>query len=218
MDGSFYRNYKGTDSIVLLALVDANCKFICVDIGTNGRISDGGVFSRSEMSAAIYNNTLNFPPDKPLPGCQMPIPYVIVADDAFPLKERIMKPYRFRGLTNEQKIYNYRTSRARRTSENAFGQLCNRFRIFLQPMNFSVEKVELITRTCCILHNFLTEKKNTAASAEDGDVECTMNSLCAQGGNRTAQWPSRIRQEFQNYFNTNGQVPWQQKAIENSNL
>ena len=29
--------------MVLLALVDADLKFIYVDVGTNGRISDGGV-------------------------------------------------------------------------------------------------------------------------------------------------------------------------------
>ena len=39
--GSFYLNYKSSFRIVLLPLVDADYKFVYVDVGCNGRISDG---------------------------------------------------------------------------------------------------------------------------------------------------------------------------------
>ncbi|KAK4877281.1 hypothetical protein RN001_009787 [Aquatica leii] len=45
--GSYYYNYKGCNSIVLLGLADAHYKFIYVNIGVNGRISDGGVFNNT---------------------------------------------------------------------------------------------------------------------------------------------------------------------------
>jgi len=38
--GSLYHNYKETFSIVFLALVDAQLRFIYIDVGTNGRVSD----------------------------------------------------------------------------------------------------------------------------------------------------------------------------------
>ncbi|GFR25783.1 DDE Tnp4 domain-containing protein [Trichonephila clavata] len=39
--GSRFHNYKGTFSIILLACVDANYKFVLVDIGAEGHNSDG---------------------------------------------------------------------------------------------------------------------------------------------------------------------------------
>ena len=72
-----------------------------VDVGCNGRISDGGVFKNSSLFAALEANSLNIPQPSPLPGGSSPIPYHLVADDAFPLKEYIMKPYSQTGLTPE---------------------------------------------------------------------------------------------------------------------
>ncbi len=55
-----------------------------------------------------------FPNDEPLPERHTPVPYVIVADNAFPLTRNILKPFSgsFEKGTNEQ-IFNYRICRAR---------------------------------------------------------------------------------------------------------
>ena len=43
--GSNFYNYKNFFSIVLFAIVDADYKFLYVDVGRNGRISDGGILA-----------------------------------------------------------------------------------------------------------------------------------------------------------------------------
>ena len=147
--GSYYFNYKHTFSIVLLAIVDADDKFILIDVGCNGRISDGGVYQNSDISTAFEENRLNIPGPKPLPGSTKSIPYMLVADDAFPLKDYIQKPYSQIGLTKEKRIFNYRLSRARRIVENAFGILANQFGVFMTPIGLGPEKVENIVMACC---------------------------------------------------------------------
>ncbi|KAL0965749.1 hypothetical protein UPYG_G00285220 [Umbra pygmaea] len=85
----------------------------CIDVGCNGRISDGGVFGGCSLQGALENRTSNIPVPAPLPGSDLLVPYCIVADEAFPLKEYLMKPYPNRRLSVEQRIYNYRLSLSR---------------------------------------------------------------------------------------------------------
>lgn len=211
--GSFYYNYKGAHSIVLLALADANYKFIYVDMGINGRISDGGVFRESSLREALNKNSLNLPEDEHLPGTNIKVPYVFVGDDAFPLTHRLMKPFPQRGLSVEKRIFNYRLSRARRIVENTFGILTNRFRILQTTINLSPEKAEIISLACCVLHNFLAVNEKKYIGTESHD--CTLAKMSQQGGSRCTNSASDIRTIFCNYFNSpDGSVEWQNRAID----
>ena len=58
--GSHYRNYKETDSIILMAVVGPEYEFLFADVGMNGRNSDGGNWSRSPMKKALEENSLDY--------------------------------------------------------------------------------------------------------------------------------------------------------------
>ena len=141
--GSMYYNYKNTHSIVLMALVDANRKFIYIDVGTNGRASDGGIFGECSLVRAIehQDNPLGIPPSRPLPGRTTDTPFVILGDDAFPLKSYVMKPYKKKTQEHKEKIYTYRQSRGLLVVENAFGIMTTRFRILLKRIDLKPSKV-----------------------------------------------------------------------------
>ena len=75
--GSLYFNYKRLNSTVLLALADAEYKFLTVDLFSYGKNSDGNVFSKSVIGKKLETGTLNVPPNTPLVENACPMPYVI---------------------------------------------------------------------------------------------------------------------------------------------
>ena len=137
-----------------------------MDVGTNYRVSDGGVFSNIKFGQMLKEQKLHIPKSATLPDCDDMLPYVIVGDDAFPLMNNLMKPYPHRNLTKEQELYNYWLSRSRRVVENAFGILSSRFRVLLSAINLCPNKVSKIVLTCCYLHNYL-RKRNGEAYLQD---------------------------------------------------
>ena len=130
--GSLYFNYKNHFSVVLMALVDDSYKFIYVDVGNYGSNSDSGIFKNYHFGQHFMQGLLNLPGRKLLPGFPETglLLHCFVADEAFPLRPDMMKPYP-RGqhgtkIPEDQLVFNYRLSRAHRISENAFGILVQR--------------------------------------------------------------------------------------------
>ena len=129
-------------SLINLFNSGSTYKFLYVSVEGQGRISDGGVFKNSELYHLLVNGEINLPDSRQLPDLsslndsflvesnrESEVPYIIVADDAFPLTTYWMKPYSSQTLSDSKRIFGYRLSRARRTTENAFGVLSNRFRV-----------------------------------------------------------------------------------------
>jgi len=90
---SYYYNYKGFHLLVLLGLVDSNYKFIYVDDSANDATRDAGIFMNTPLMAVLEDNQIGLPPLEPLPGDDDPIPYFIVGEEAFTLKENLQKPF-----------------------------------------------------------------------------------------------------------------------------
>jgi len=224
--GSYYYNYKGYNSIVLLGVVDANYRFLFVDVGCNGRISDGGVYSNSALSSALSKNTINFPAPSTLPGSNIVSPYTLVADSAFQLQTNIMKPYPSPACI-EEKIFNYRLSRARRVVENAFGILSNRFRVLLTSIGLSPSKVEQVVLASCALHNFLIDENASGYCSLDRPIDtnevteisqCNLASVHKFGSNRGASKAYEVRSNLCKFFNNVGTVPWQWDSVRKFNF
>ena len=56
--GSDYDNYNGFFSIVLLALMDTEYRFLWIDCGSSGTGSDAQIFNRGDLRAKIEDGSL----------------------------------------------------------------------------------------------------------------------------------------------------------------
>ena len=99
--GSIFFNYKKHFSTILMAVVDATYRFVFVDIGAYGRNCDSTVFSESSFGRQMDDGTLPIPDDKFLPETSMKTPCVILADEGFPLRNNIMRPYSISQINRE---------------------------------------------------------------------------------------------------------------------
>ena len=115
-----------------------------------------------------------------------------------------MVPFPGRSLQEDERIYNYRLSRVRRTIENTFGILASKWRVFRRPIRGNVDLVQTITMATIVLHNYLqltenamymstgfVESEDSSGNVVDGDWRELVNgegggmtNLHTIGGNR----------------------------------
>ncbi|PNF25629.1 hypothetical protein B7P43_G03830 [Cryptotermes secundus] len=228
--GSDFFNYKSFFSIVIFGLVDADYCFMYADVGCHGRIPDSSVFRNTTFFKNMENGIVIFPDAHALPGRQKGVPYVIVADDAFPLNNHIMKPYSGQQHGGSSKhIFNYRLSRARQIVENAFGILSSVFRVLRKPILLQPEKAQSVIMACIYLHNFLRKSCDSRQIyTPGGALDHEENGHVTRGtwrneittattftplptiSRQSTQTANDIRDEFAAYFmSEDGRVPWQ---------
>lgn len=228
--GSHYFNYKHFNSIILFALADANYKFLYVDVGANGRVGDAGVYAKSTLKQCLTDTSLlNIPKDNKLPNTNVVLPYVVLADDAFPLSHNVMKPYPLKNITKEERVFNYRLCRARRMIESSFGILATRFRVFLSTINLSPDKVKSIVLAACTLHNMLVERRKylyTRTELRTVEVDGyrfiqpfteedhqQMEPIQQQINCGHVRHGREVRDAFKTFYNGAGKVSWQENYI-----
>jgi len=103
--------------------------------------------------------------------------------------------------------FSNRLLRARGVSENAFGILAQKFRIFLKIIKSSSENVDYIISAACVLHNFIRQwndksvnQTNTITNGPSGTAQI-LNSLPLQGGRATDN-TFAVREIFKDYFSS----------------
>lgn len=224
-----YYNYKGTHSLVLMVVANANYRISLLDIGAPGRRSDGGVFYDSEIGKRFQNDMLSIPAPRPIEYGGQALPFILVGDEAFPLTRYMLKPYPRSGRLDRRKnVFNYRLSRVRRIVENVFGILSARMRIFRKPLIASIPTAIRIIKATTCLHNFIileelekphTQRRYMTLNAHERELCSTdMEDVGMFDRSRLTKSSAQIRDDFATFFETTGAVSWQWEMILHNNF
>ena len=160
------------------------------------------------------------------------LPFLIVGDDAFQLSSHMIKPYAGSTLFEEQIVSNYRLSRFRRCSENAFGIWTARFRVFLSRINVkNLVTINKIILAGVVLHNMLCEKSRASyIPPYFADTEDLFTGIVAIGqwrneatqtasekpplvGCRGTREAEKIRDAIRDFCNGPGALLWQEQVL-----
>lgn len=225
--GSENYNYKGFCSIVLLAIVDSEYKFMWADVGAPGSCSDGGIWKEGKLYRRIEQGRQGLPAPEPLPGHRTPVPWFFVGDAAFALAPWMQKPFPHRGQTRPERLYNYRLSRARRIVENGFGLLVVQWKCLTTTMGLAPENAAKVVIACLTLHNLIRERRGPPNAGEvdqgDNDNGAWRQEAHLRGnenleGARPATKAQRYREAqaardyLRDYYSSpQGAVPWQDR-------
>jgi len=213
--GSMYFNYKDYFSIILLAVVDSEYRFIYVSVGSYGKDCDSSIFKETTFWKKLTENSLHLPIPRPLSEHSNTNPFVIIGDEGFALNDNLLRPYGGTHLDKVKRVFNYRLTRARRYVECAFGILSNKWRIFHRPLDVNVETAIGIVKACTVLHNFVRQKDgfDFQSNQIEPEINCFPNILNAQSI-RGGSSANSIRATFADYFVSEvGSVPWQDESI-----
>jgi hypothetical protein len=125
------------------AACDANGCFKAISAGWAGKLNDAGIF---DVTWGRYLETL------------IEEALYIIADGAYPVGPKLLKPYNNTQHPLEHQSYNFLLSRARVTIEMAFGQLKARWRCLTKHSGLELRHLPdtaNMVACCCILHNMI---------------------------------------------------------------
>ena len=185
--------------------VDHKYRFTDIYIGWPGSVHDARVLVHSSLYEKAIGENLFPSSSRSIAGESVPL--FILGDSAYSLMTWLIKPFPHNSmLSDQQKTYNYRTSRARIVVENAYGRLKGRWRHLMKKNEMDVWNIPIVISACCVLHN-MCEIHGDTFNDSWLQQDNTQNSQYRQpptivhhGG--TGSRPKKIHDALVTYFST----------------
>lgn len=75
-----------------MAIVNANCEFVFVDVAAQGGISDGGVWQACAFKVAMDDGYIKLPEPEAIAGSENKLPFILVGDNRSWSVKALRKP------------------------------------------------------------------------------------------------------------------------------
>ena len=168
-----YHNFKSFYSMVLMAIVDPKKRFIWGSVGFPGNSHDSTIFKSTKIYSEIVEDGII--PSIAQKESNTNVYPMILGDGAFPFRPWLMKPFSNAKLSQSERYFNYRLSRARMVVEGAFGLLKGRWRILYRKCESKKDSVKWFALACIVLHNICFDHNDVAQRNWDLSNDCQTN-------------------------------------------
>lgn len=139
-------------------------------------------------------------PDK---GTSTKLPHAFVGNASLPLKRNLLRPY-ICPSSDAELCFNDKLADFReRFADKCFSDLCNKFKIYKEGSQISLENVEKLIMATCILHNFLID--DDVFFGEEENRNLGFRDLRPLGGKEKNNCDSLIRDRFAEYILSTGE-------------
>nr|XP_040056249.1 protein ANTAGONIST OF LIKE HETEROCHROMATIN PROTEIN 1 [Gasterosteus aculeatus aculeatus] len=158
-NASDYANPAGWLSVLSQVAVSGRGIFWDVCASFPGGTDPADIFQNSSLWATAADGGLS--PDSQTTFMGKPLRYVLLGEACYPLQSWLMKAYpeekdrrgSHAALTEPQRLFNRRLSRALRASEEALLRLRARWQCLSKRNDCGLDVVPTMVLACCILHN-----------------------------------------------------------------
>ena len=179
--GSDYYNYNGFFSLVLLALVNEEYRFMWIECWSSGFCSDAQIFNRSDLREKIEDGSFGLLASEPLGDRGQDLHYFLLG--------------------------NNRISRGKRVVENVFRILVSRLRVLLGTMGQKPRVVRDIVFMCVVLHNMLRSHQGGGGGADRAPTPA--NDLVALQNKQAMYVPNEnYRNHFREASHMGTSITW----------
>jgi hypothetical protein len=137
-----------------------------------------------------------------LPETNVKAPFVFLGDEAYPLLPCLLKQYARVDLGIDEKNYNKRLSRMRKSIDCTFGILYAKWRLLSNSIETDVDLVESIIKCICLVHNTIIDMEGVQHHLIDTVVVPVSDKKRKPLGRPTNEAKS-VRDVFTTYFANN---------------